>query len=269
MVYYWGVNNKPLNDEENAITRVQINQIREDRLDIETLVKWRNEWRSLFVERIKIKSDNEYLIRKYSNGRQTDKYTRFYSREPDGIYRFVEMDHDVVIRKGTTSSMMPLCLEGEVIEYYPDETLKSKSIYHNNQLISNENWLENGEKYIDNIFYSVDIPPTYDIENANLLVHVSNEFSKHKLIDIAGTILVGFVIMENGELSGARIVEGIQPDLNETAVRALESFPGKWQPAVLNNTHVRFFCTMPINFKRAEEFIYFDHMELTDGMLFY
>jgi hypothetical protein len=269
MVYYYGVNNKPLNDEKNAITRIQINQIRNDRLDIETFVNWRNEWRSLFIERIKIKSDNEYLIRKFQNGRQISKYARFYSREPDGIYRFVEMHNDIVKRKGNTTTKLPLNLEGEVIEYYNNELVKSKSIYHNNQLVSNENWLENGEKYIDNIFYSVDIPPTYDIEKTNLLVHVSNEFSKHKLIDIAGTILVGFVIMENGDLAGTRIVEGIQPDLNETAVRALESFPGKWQPAVLNNTNVRFFCTMPINFKRAEEFISFDNLELSSGMLFY
>lgn len=269
MVYFYGVNNKPLTDEENAIIRIQINQIGNDRLEIETFVKWRNEWLKLYIERIKIKTDNEYLVRKFQNGHQTDKFNRFYAWEPDGTYKFVEMHNDVVKRKGTTTSKIPLNFEGEVIEYYSNESVKSKSIYQNNQLVSNENWLQNGEKYIDNVFYSADIPPSYDMEKANLLAHVSNEFSKHKLIDISGTILVGFVIMENGELTGAHIVEGIQSDLNETAVKALESFPGKWQPALLNNTYVRYYCTMPINFKRAEEFIHFEHMEFTGGMLFY
>jgi hypothetical protein len=269
MVYYYGVNNKPLPDVENAITMIQINQTGDDRLEIEDMVKWRNEWRSLFVERIKIRTENEYLIRKYGNGRQIDKYVRFYSPMPDGTFQFVEMDHDAVKRKGVTTTRLPLNFEGEVIEYYKNETVKSKSIYHDNQLVSNENWLGNGEKYIDNIFYSVDIAPSYDIEKANLLNHISAEFSKHILIDISGTILVGFVIMEDGTLTGARIVEGIQPDLDQMAVNALGSFPGKWKPAVLNNTNVRFFCTMPINFKRAEEFISFDFMEFTDGMLFY
>ena len=269
MVHFYGVNNKPLTDVQNAITRIQINQPKDDRLEIETFIKWRDGWRNLYFERIKIKTDNEYLIRKYQNGRQTDKYVRFYTMEPDGTYKFVEMNNDAVKRKGTTTTKIPLNFEGEVIEYYKNESVKSKSIYHDNQLVSNENWLRNGEKYIDNVFYSADIPPSYDIEQANLLSHVSNEFSKHKLIDISGTILVGFVIMEDGTLTGAQIVEGIVPDLDQVAVNALESFQGKWQPAVLNNTYVRYYCTMPINFKRADEFVSFEYMDFTGGMLFY
>ncbi len=269
MVHFYGVNNKPLTDVQNAITRIQINQPKDDRLEIETFIKWRDGWRNLYFERIKIKTDNEYLIRKYQNGRQTDKYVRFYTMEPDGTYKFVEMNNDAVKRKGTTTTKIPLNFEGEVIEYYKNESVKSKSIYHDNQLVSNENWLQNGEKYIDNIFYSADIPPSYDIEQANLLSHVSNEFSKHKLIDISGTILVGFVIMEDGTLTGAQIVEGIVPDLDQVAVNALESFQGKWQPALLNNTYVRYYCTMPINFKRADEFVSFEYMDFTGGMLFY
>lgn len=269
MVHFYGVNNKPLTDVKNAITRIQINHPGDDRLEIETFIKWRDGWRNLYFERIKIKTDNEYLIRKYQNGRQTDKYVRFYTMEPDGTYKFVEMNNDAIKRKGTTTAKIPLNFEGEVIEYYKNESVKSKSIYHDNQLVSNENWLQNGEKYIDNIFYSADIPPSYDIEQANLLSHVSNEFSKHKLIDISGTILVGFVIMEDGTLTGAQIVKGIVPDLDQVAVNALESFQGKWQPAVLNNTYVRYFCTMPINFKRADEFVSFEYMDFTGGMLFY
>ena len=269
MVHFYGVNNKPFTDEENAITMIKINQIGDNRLEVETFVKWRNEWRRLYIERIKIKTDNEYLIRKFGNGRQIDKYVRFYSLEPDSTYQFVEMNNDAVKRKGTTTAKIPLNFEGEVIEYYKNESVKSKSIYHDNQLVSNENWLENGKKYIDNIFYSVDIPASYDIEKENLLKHVSDEFSKHKLIDISGTILVGFVIMENGDLTGARIVEGIVPDLDQVAVNALESFQGKWKPALLNNTNVRYYCTMPINFKQADEFVSFDHIDFTGGMLFY
>ena len=269
MVHFYGVNNKPLTDVQNAITRIQINQPKDDRLEIETFIKWRDGWRNLYFERIKIKTDNEYLIRKYQNGRQTDKYVRFYTMEPDGTYKFVDMNNDAVKRKGTTTTKIPLNFEGEVIEFYKNESVKSKSIYHDNQLVSNENWLQNGEKYIDNIFYSADMPPSYDIEQANLLSHVSNEFSKHKLIDISGTILVGFVIMEDGTLTGAQIVEGIVPDLDQVAVNALESFQGKWQPALLNNTYVRYYCTMPINFKRADEFVSFEYMDFTGGMLFY
>jgi hypothetical protein len=268
-IYYYGVNSKPLPDEENAMTMIKISQIADDRIETEAFVKWKNEWKSLYSEKIKVKNENEYMIRKFAYGNLIEKYVRFYYWEPGDTYKFVEMDHDAVIRKGTTTTMMPMCFEGEVTEYYPNESIKSKSVYHNNQLVSNENWLQNGEKYIDNIFYSADIPPSYDIETANLHNHISSEFSKHKLIDISGTILVGFVIMETGELAGAQIVKGITSDLDQIAVNAIETFQGKWKPAILNNSNVRFYCTMPINFKRAEEFISFDNMIFSDGMLFY
>jgi hypothetical protein len=258
-----------LPDEAGAITSLKVEHIKDNRIETETSVKWRNEWRTLYSEKIKVNNENEYLVRKYSNGRQTERFIRFYSWTADNTFSFVEMDNDAVIRKGSTSAKLPLCLENEVIEYYPGEIVKSKSIYQNNQLLSNENWLPDGNKYIDNVFYSVDIAPSYDLETSNLHQHISSEFSKHKLIDIYGTILIGFVIMENGELTGARIIKGISSDINQTAMDAIETFPGKWQPALLNNEPVRFYCTMPINFKLTEEFISFDMMEFTDGMIFY
>jgi len=268
-VYYYGVNNKPLENEENAVSMISINKKGNDRIKLETFVKWRSEWKNAFIEKIKIKTENEYLIRKFANGRQIDKYARFYSPGAEGGFEFVEMYNDAVKRKGFTTTMLPLNFDGEVTEYFKNETVKSKSVFKNNQLVSNENWLENGEKYIDNIFYSADVPPSYDIETNNLLAHVSNKFSQYNLIDITGTILVGFVITENGELTGTRIVEGIQPALDRIAVEAVQSFPGKWKPAVLNNENVRFFCTMPINFKTADEFVSFQQIDFTGGMLFY
>lgn len=268
-IYYYGVNGKPLPDEEGAITKRHVSQIKDNRIEIEASAKWKNEWRNMYSEKIKIHSENEYLVRRYAQGRQTDRFVRFYTWESGNIFKFVEMDNDVVVKKGSTSSKLPLCLEGEIIDYYPGEIIKSKSVYQNNQLVSNENWLPDGQKYIDNVFYSADIPPSYDIETANLHQHISSEFSKHKLIDIYGTILIGFVIMENGELTGARIIRGISSDLNQIAVDAIDTFPGKWTPALLNNLPVRYYCTMPINFKLTDEFISFDMMEFTDGMIFY
>jgi hypothetical protein len=268
-VYYYGVNNKPLTDGENALIMIRVDQSKANSIKMEAFMKWRNDWRNLYIERIKIKSENEYLVKKFSDRSQTDKYIRFYSPGPEGTYAFVEMYNDAVKRKGITTTRLPLNLEGEVIEYYNNENIKSKSVYKDNQLVSNENWLENGEKYIDNIFYSADVQPSYDIETDNLLAHVSNKFSQHKLIDVSGTILVGFVIMEDGSIAGTRIVSGIQPALDKIAVDALQSFPGKWKPAVLNNQNVRFFCTMPINFKTADEFVSFDQIDFTGGMLFY
>lgn len=268
-IHFYGVNNKPLEDEKNATTRIEIRPIVDDRFEIQTSVKIDTEWVIESDKRVKIKSDNEYLIREFRNGKQINRYVRFYSKGPGNTYNFIEMKNETVKRKGSTTTKIPLCLDGQVSEYYNNGSIRSKSFYHNNQLLSNENWLHNGDKYIDNIYYSVDINPTYDIDKISLQNHVLNQFKKHNLVDVSGTILIGFVIMETGDLDGVHVVRGIVPDLNQVAVDAIKSFPGKWKPAVLNNRIVRCYCTMPINFRQDGKNIYFNYLEYSNGVLFY
>ncbi len=268
-IYFYGINNKPLDDEENALTRIEVSPVGDDRFEIQNFVKIDDEWVTVSIERVKIRSDDQYLIRQYRNDRLISRFMRSYSKGPGDTFNFVEMRNGMIIRKGSTTKMIPLSLEGEVCEYYENGPVRSKSYYHQNQLDSNENWLQNGDRYIDNIYYSVDIYPTYDIDKISLQNHVLNQFKKYDLIDISGTILIGFVIMETGNMDGVHVVTGIEPGLNQVAVDAIQSFPGKWKPAILNNTTVRCYCTMPINFRQDGKNIYFNIMEFSNGVLFY
>ena len=93
------------------------------------------------------------------------KFTRSFEPVGSGVYYFEERRRDKLLRSGYSSSHIPLSLEGEVREYYPDGTLKSESVYHQNMLVSNRNYNPDGTEYIHDIFYSTDQPPFYSKGN--------------------------------------------------------------------------------------------------------
>jgi hypothetical protein len=174
-----------------------------------------------------------------------------------------------VIKKGTAKSVMPLLLQGQVTEFYPGGAKKSVSLYKNNQLISNENWREDGQKYIDNIFYSADVYPTYSLGNKVLNNHIMQCYKNSGLdiSTISGSLKVGFVVMEDGSIDGIKILKGLGPKLNETACHAFATLKGQWTPAKLNNKTVRYFQVFPINFIFNEDRL--EYAEIRDAVLHY
>jgi len=78
-------------------------------------------------------------------------------------------------------------------------------------------------------------------------------------------LVVGFVVMENGEIDGIRIERGLGLDLNNLALTAFHTLQGTWQPARLNGENVRFYKLFPINFIYRE--FDFDYLEMRGSML--
>ncbi len=65
--------------------------------------------------------------------------------------------------------------------------------------------------------------------------------------DISGKVFVTFIVEKDGSVSNARVVQGIDKDLNEEAVRVVSSMP-KWTPGQVNGEFVRVQFTIPVNF---------------------
>jgi hypothetical protein len=172
-------------------------------------------------------------------------------------------------RTGITKTKIPLLFQGEVIDYYDNGDKKSVSVYNNNELISNENWKENGEKYIDNIFYSVEQEPGFLPGIDSLHIHVLETFreSQIDLTQVEGRITVGFVVMEDGTIDGIRMEKGLGQDLDELALKAMNNLPGEWQPAQLDGNSVRYYQLFPINFiyKKHD----FEYLDLKGNMLYW
>ena len=70
--------------------------------------------------------------------------------------------------------------------------------------------------------------------------------------NIEGRVFVQFVVKADGSVDDARIVRGVDPDLDEEALRVVRSSPG-WTPGRQRGQAVSVAFTFPINFVLSEE----------------
>jgi len=266
-VIFTGVNGK-LTAEDQADTRKEIFFQGPSKLEIITSRKMDRKWQVTQDELITQEKGNSFRITNKKDKKSTP-LVRQFERNEDGSFHFRELSGKQIIREGRTSRMFPLILEGECREFYENGQLKSISQYAHNELIANLNWLENGDKYIDSVFYSVDEEPMLTGGNARLHQHVLQAFrnSGLDLTNVSGTLIVGFVVTETGELKGVRVMKSLNPKLNGIAMMAINSLYGKWKPAVLGGSPVRYFQLFPINFIVKEST--FQYMEFNGSMIYY
>jgi hypothetical protein len=223
-------------------------------------------WKKNCTEQYKKLNDSTYLIK--GKGENVPKTTlRTFFQQHDKSWKFKDVVNNNIIRTGQAKSIVPLLLDGGITEFYVNGTKKSVSKYKNNELLSNENWSENGDKYIDNIFYSVDINPAFIPGNKVLQDHILKGY-KDAGIDVSaivGTMIIGFVVMEDGTIDGIKIIKGLGPNINSVTRDLFSSLGGTWSPAKLNNQTVRYFQIFPINFINKES--HFQFAELGKGSL--
>ena len=75
---------------------------------------------------------------------------------------------------------------------------------------------------------------------------------KAKQEGIQGRILCSFVVGEDGAISNIEVVEGLDPELDNEAIRVLGLMP-RWIPGENKGIKVNVKCLLPIDFKIDEE----------------
>lgn len=265
--YYYASNYKPVDSKENAIQMKEIVRRASDVYIIKNYVKKDGEWEKAEKHKIKETEEGHLVIITRTILFFADRIHRYYEKLPGGKYSFREFVDGQEIRNGTAKQLIPLHLDGKVNEYYPNGNRKSVSYYENNQLVSNENWLKSGKKYIDNIFYSVDKVPEYSLGYRMFRDYILGGLmaSGYNISQVDEKIVLGWVIMENGEIAGVHRVEGKLKKLSELLIHLVEDLPGDWKPAKLENEIVRYYMTIPFNFR--QDFESFDTIEFRDGFL--
>lgn len=265
-VIFTGVNGR-LVSEDKADRKKEVDFQSPGRIQITTFNLVDGNWQRQYRERIKTLKNDEFNIRAKGTG-LSEQFVRRYEKRPDGKYNFSEYSsYGVLLKTGVSKIRFPLIFDGELIEYYGNQQIRSRSQYQNNELLSNENWRENGERYIDNIFYSVDNEPLYSKGMIDMHRHVKQSFieSGLEVSTLSGNMLMGFVVMETGQIEGIRILKGITPSLNTVAFNSIKTLEGKWTPAKLNGKDVRYFQLFPINFIHREN--RFESVEFNGSML--
>lgn len=247
-VLYLGANGR-LVPEERALFKKEVVTTKRSRMEETSWKKVSGRWEKTATLKIHALKGDTWEISQGS-GRKEGILLRQYLPAGEGKWQFLEQVGGKLMRKGFTLSRFPLLFDGEVTDYYPNGKTRSVAHYRQNELTGNLNWLENGNKYIDSVFYNADEEPM--LTGGNLLLHQhmkkALEESGLDLTALMGNMVLGFVVMETGDLAGVRVIEGFNPRLNEVAVTALRSLGLKWQPAQLNGRPVRYFQLFPINF---------------------
>ena len=65
---------------------------------------------------------------------------------------------------------------------------------------------------------------------------------------VQGTVMVQFIIEKDGKVSDVRVVKGVDPELDEEAVRVIAASP-KWKPGKMGGNRVRSSLTVPVEFR--------------------
>ncbi len=264
-IYYYGANSKPVTQLSDAVSYKEVKKKSESKYVIEKHQVKEGSWKKVGKEKVKIGSDGNQTIHYNDNTIFSKKFYRSMEKVGPGAYLFKESTLNGEIRNGTSTALLPLNLEGNVVEYHPNREIKSRSIYHDNQLMSNENWLSNGTKYIDSLFYSVDQEPEYQMGDNFFKTYLIKNLEKSKIdmTQIEDLVVLGWVVMENGELIGAITLSGKSRQLNEFLVKTISEMPGYWTPALLDGVAVRYFMSIPLNFIQREAS--FQEIELSPG----
>ena len=268
-VYHYGANTKPVDQIDEAIRYEEVIRKSDKKYVIRTHHKVNQKWVQVKKEKIKIQMDGSQTVYYNTGSIFPKRLYREMNKIGPGEYLFKESTLNSLVRTGTSSRALPLHLEGLVTEYHPNGELKSKSVFRNNQLLSNENWLPDGSKYIDSIFYSVDHEPEYQMGDNFFKSFLIQKLaaSKIDLTQIEDQVVIGWVVMETGEIDGVIALKGKLRQLNQFLVNTIMELPGTWQPAVLEGTQVRYFMSIPLNFIHKE--VNFQELELSSGTLHY
>ncbi|BDX36973.1 hypothetical protein CYCD_03280 [Tenuifilaceae bacterium CYCD] len=102
-----------------------------------------------------------------------------------------------------------------------------------------------------NVFFVVDEMPKFDnrgLEAARDYIAKNMKYPDSAIKKgIQGQVFVTFIIEKDGSVSNAKIERGVDPVLDEEAIRVVESMP-KWTPGYQNGTAVRVRFTIPTTF---------------------
>ncbi len=264
---YFGVNGK-VELVEKTDMKKEIKYKLFKKIKVNTYKVNEDKWHFLFSEKIKIVNNSTLKI-KIRSDEFSGRVNRQFEKQENGSYKFTDWLNERIKRVGYSTTKIPLIFEGEVTDFYANGRIKSISQYKNNELITNRNWLPNGNADVDDIFYSVDSGPLFDDGIGSLHQHILKTFSDSGIdvADVAGKLIVGFVVRTDGKIDGIRIIKGITVSVNTVAVQSFQTLMGEWQPAKLDDRDVNYFQLFPINFITPE--YNFDYLQMKGSMLYW
>ena len=133
--------------------------------------------------------------------------------------------------------------ESEEIEFIEEVEEETDEIF-NFAVVENKPVYPGCEKYATE-------DERFNCFNQSIMTHIAKNFKFPEMarqMGIQGRVFVNFVIEKDGSISNVTVARGVDPLLDDEAVRVVKSLP-KFQPAKQRGKAVRMQYTVPINAK--------------------
>ena len=140
---------------------------------------------------------------------------------------------------------------GKLLTYWDNGKAKRIDLYENDKLIEGKCLNSDG---IEAIHYDYEKMPEFPGGINELMQYLVKETkypNKSRRKGVEGRVLVNFIVNRNGAISDIRIVESVNDELDQEAMRVVRRMP-KWEPGMEDGEAVRFALNLPIKFRLNE-----------------
>lgn len=174
-----------------------------------------------------------YHSAEFKNDRQAGKETLYYEdgkKQAEGVHADNGAEHDW-------------------ISYFPSGTVSGKAHYKGDDQVSASFFNEDGSPNKTlKVFMQESKFPGGDRGWAQYLQSEMNYPKKAVKNEIQGTVVVQFIVTENGAISNVEVAKSVDPLLDAEAVRVVKKMPS-WQPAFFAGRNVKSYKKQPITFR--------------------
>jgi TonB family protein len=164
---------------------------------------------------------------------------------------------------GDYQSIDPEIEDGDFLFFHTNGHISHKGSYQNGELVGDWAIYNRTGELTDKINYDFDINETNKPHHDNKDIDETAEFNgkdftaflaskivypprAYKYL-IQGKVYVQFLINEDGSISNALVVRGLDKDLDKEALRIIRNMPN-WKPARKDGEPVPMACTFPVVF---------------------
>ncbi|GGK71249.1 TonB family protein [Rufibacter glacialis] len=139
-------------------------------------------------------------------------------------------------------------LEGEALGFYPSGQLRRREQFTKGELTTGECYAENGSMVP---YYPHFTQPEFPGGTSILMKLITSSFRMPREAarsEASGVTVVQFIVSEKGAVHEARILQSIHPDIDDEALRVVNSLPN-FSPATEEGQPKEFSYSVPIKVK--------------------
>lgn len=138
-------------------------------------------------------------------------------------------------------------LNGELLTYWDNGKIKRKDIYENGELLEGKVWNADGKEAM---YYDYEILPEFPGGINGLVQYLIANLKypkKSQKKQIEGRVLLNFVVEKDGSVSNIRVVESVNEEMDNEAIRVVKKMP-KWSPGLQDGEKVKVHFNLPVKF---------------------